>query len=289
MADLSATEKEDLQAQKAFGDGFDGTALPDKAATPAPEPKPAPPAAEPPKAEEPKPAAPETVSLTKDDFARLDAAAMKTVSLEQQLSKAFGTMGNLKQAIDKLQASTPSGQEINPLKFAKVREQFPEIADLLEGDFEEAVKSLRGTGPSTDAPQTFDAAAIVATALQEAAVKREIEALEDAYPDWREIVGAVSDGQFDPKHPFRSWLETQPEAYRQKVNTTNNAAIIERAIDKFKAATKATENKTPAQSAPRDTARRDRIRASTQPKGDGGTPPAPKTEQDHFREGFASG
>lgn len=65
--------------------------------------------------------------------------------------------------------------------------------------------------------------------------RREVEALDDAYPDWREIVGSVDIKveRPDPNNPFRKWLATKSAAYRRRVETANSAELIGEAIRLF--------------------------------------------------------
>lgn len=236
-------------------------------------------------ATKPEPApAPEYIQITKSDWDRVTAAADKTAGIEGQLAKVFGTVGNVKQIVDQLKAATPQGVAIEmPADLlSELEEEYPELAPRLKGVFEKAFKGIRGTAP---AAAQIDPEAI-GKAVTDRYVKAEAEALDDAHSDWREIVGAVSDGNYDANHPFRKWLATQAADYQTKVNTTNSSAVISRAIDRFKAANPASAPKQPA---PKDTARQDRIRAALTPKGDGGQPGGAKTADDYFNEGFAGG
>lgn len=236
--------------------------------------------------------APEYVQLTKAEHASLTAAAAKTAGFEAQLSKAFGTIGNMQQIVNKLQSQTPSGEkvEVPKVAFAKLRESFPEVADLLETDMAEALKGIRGTGSDDTKPEPvvdLDALTKAAKAID---TQRQIETLEDDHPTWREIVGTVdSEGKHDPNIPFRKWLVTQPVEYQTKINATTSAAVIAKAIDKFQASIKTATPSAPAVPTPKAVAQKGRIEGAVQPKGDGGQPPPAKTANDDFTEGFRSG
>lgn len=282
---VSDTEQE----QRDFNSGFEPDPAPVIPAKVEPEPKVEPkpePKAEPktdaksPAEAKPKP--PEYVQITKEQFETLQSAATKTAAMETQFSKVFGTMGDLQQVVKKIQAGTPVGQpvELPKISFAKMRKDFPEMADLLEGDMTEALKGLRGTGTTATTDADPDA---LNKLVQAATLKLESEALHDAHPTWREIVGAYG----DETNPFRKWLGTQDAAYRTRLNNTNSSTVISRAIDKFLAAT--APAKAAPEPAPKVAARIDRIRSAIQPKGDGNQPGPSKTADDDFRAGFASG
>ena len=293
---------DEKQAELAFDDGFKTETPPPKTAAvvaepPKTEPKPEPvvPKVEPkpaakvaPKVETPAPK-PKYVQITEEQFARLEATASKTVEIEKQISKLFGTTGDMQQIVKTLQTQTPSGQRIElPEKFlAKTRKDFPELADQIEDDMREALKGLRGTGPA-QAPVTDPSA--VQKQVEAAFTNREIKTLSKKYPDWRDIVGAVdSYDKRDPTNPFRVWLAKQPVEYQTEVNDADDATTISEAIDKFKAS-KAKPDTTQIPS-PKDAAATERkkiLAAAVTPKGDGGQPPPPKTVEDAFAEGFNS-
>lgn len=287
----TGTAEDDNQDDLDFNSGFEsGTTPPATAATadtPAAtvEPKVEPKAPVVVPKVEPKPAQPEYVQLTKEQYAKLDGAAAKTATYEAQFSKVFGTMGEMQHTVKKLQTATPAGQPIAlPADVvAEMEADFPELAGHVRTALEKALKGIRGTAQ----PPVIDKDEMQRLVRAEA-VKNETEALEDAHPTWREIVGPVdSEGKSNPTHPFRVWLATQPADYQFKVNSTNSAVIISRAIDRFKASQAAPPK--PQVPTPKVVARQDRIRGAVQPRGDGNPPPPTKTDDDAFAEGFRTG
>ena len=268
---------DDAAGQAAFDAGFE-----DKPVEKAPEKTTPEPATE---AREPKVEAPEYVQITKGDWDTVKAAAMKTASYENQFSKLFGTTGQIQKVIGTLQSQTPRGGKIEISKeaFAEMEKDFPELANSTRTALEKALSGISGTGNGEP-----DDAAIQRVMAEHNAkvVEREIEALEDAHPDWRKVVGAVSVGEDpDPENPFRKWLGTKPPEYQARVNGTESAAVISRAISLFQRETKApSKPATPA----RDNARAGVIRDAVQPKGDGGAPTSSNTPEDAFLAGFHS-
>jgi hypothetical protein len=237
---------------------------------------------------EPTPVAPKYVQITQEQFDAFRNAAAKTVEMDKQMSKAFGTMGQIQQVVNKLQSQTPAGMSIEVPKdaFADMEKDFPELAAQMRKGLEHTLKNVRGTGQRADANADPDA---VKNLIHAATVKLEVEALEDAHPTWREIVGVVDNaGKHDPNNAFRQWLAKQDVTYQRKINATNSAVIVSRAIDRFLAATKAPA-RPPQTPAPKVAARNDRIRSALQPKGTGGQPQPTNTADDEFQAGFASG
>ena len=257
-----------------FDAGFKGENVPVKTAKPAP--------AETPRAEE-KSDEPEYVQISAKDWAEVRAAAAKTASYDQQLSRAFGTLGNLQKLVNNFQAQTPTGRKVEIPKdaFAAMERDFPELAQQTRSALEAALSGISGTGASDVDPARLE------TMLATYTAKREIEALEDRYPTWREIVGAVGGGeQPDPNNAFRKWLATKDTIYQHRVNNSESASVIGRAINLFQKETVAPPAK--ANGTPRDTARAERIKAAVQPKGDGAAAPASRSEDDDFLAGFNS-
>lgn len=297
MADEELAGNDDKQAALDFASGF--TESPPSPAPPAqakdvpeapkPDPKPI--------AEKPEPQAPaeapkpEYVQLTKDEHATLMAAATKTASFEGQFSKLFGSLGNVQQIVEKLRTQTPAGEkvELPKVALAKLRESFPEVADLLEEDMSEALHGIRGTGPA-DAPGATLSADDIQKMSRSTVVALQAEALAEDHPNWRDIVGVVdAQGKHDPNNAFRKWLVTQPVDYQQKINATDSAVVISKAIDKFQSSMAPNNPAVPPVKDPKTVARQGRIQDALQPKGDGGQPPPSKTAADEFEDGFKTG
>jgi len=241
--------------------------------------------------EEPPAPQPEYVQITKEQLARLEAAADKTAGFEAQLNKAFGSLGGMKQIVEQLQAKTPEGAavEIPADAFEGMEEEFPDIAKHMRGVLEKTLKGVRGTADTKAVVDPEAVNKIVAEGIKQ----REMEVLEDNYPDWKIIVGAVdSADKADPNNEFRKWLGTQPKDYQTKINSTHSAAVLARAIDKFTDAKKAAPAPAPKPEPkpdPKVAARKARIEGAIPPKGDGNAPPPTKTDDDSFEEGFRSG
>lgn len=290
MADKDAAHLDADQDDQDFASGFNNTPPPDTAAAPKPDVKPvAKPETKEAVTPAPKVEAPKYVQLTQEQFDNLQSAAGKVTEVEKQISKLFGTTGDMQQIVKKLQAETPKGMTIDlPADVVSEMEQdFPELAGHFRKSLEKALKGVRGTGAAEAGSAGLDPTA-VQNLVREAAIKHEIEALEDAHQDWRTIVGVVdAEGKHDPNNEFRQWLGKQPVEYQTKINATNSAAVVSRAIDKF-LASKANPAVQTGQT-PQIAARRDRLKAAIQPRGDGGQPAPAKSADDDFAEGFATG
>lgn len=290
MADKDATPLDDNQDDQDFAAGFNDAPPPETAVAPKPEPKTDPkPQTKEAVQDAPKVEAPKYVQLTQEQFDSLQTAAGKVTEVERQISKLFGTTGDMQQIVKKLQAETPKGMSIDlPADVVSEMEQdFPELAGHFRKSLEKALKGVRGTGTTESSGAGLDQSAIQ-NLVREIAIKHEIEALEDAHQDWRTIVGTVdAEGKHDPNNEFRQWLGKQPVEYQTKINATNSAVVVSRAIDKF-LASKA-KPALPKPQEPQVAVRRDRFKAAIQPRGDGGQAAPAKSADDDFAEGFATG
>ena len=278
---------DDAKADAEFGSGFAGDATKSDTTTKPPANGKAAPARDATRAEAEPP--PEVVTVTAKDWADVRAAAAKTASYDQQLSRVFGTLGNITKQLSTFQAkdaqAAPAARkvEISPAAFAEMARDFPELAQQTRAALEAALSGYAPNGANDVDPGKLESMMSAYTA------KREIEALEDAYPEWRKIVGAVdvSREQPDGNNPFRKWLGTKDAAYQDRINGSESAAVIGRAIRLFQRETAVAPAK-PNGATVRDTARGDRIRAAIQPRGDNAGAAASKTDQDEFEAGFAS-
>lgn len=276
------TTADDAREQAEFGAGFEG----DKATDKAPAKDKPDPAATPQAEAEPKP---DFVQITAKDWAEVRAAAAKTASYDQQLSRAFGTIGNLsKQIAEQKAAGQPAAAaatgrkfEIPKEAFAAMERDFPELAQQTRAALEAALSGLPADKDSDTT--TFK------TLLAAENSRLQIEALEDAYPNWREIVGAVDVTREQPnvENPFRKWLAGKDVAYQTRINGSESAAVIGRAIRTFQKETAAAPAKVNG-ATPRDTARADRIRSAVQPRGDNAGAAAGKSADEEFEAGFNS-
>jgi hypothetical protein len=297
---IEADRAAEQQAQADFESGMPSepaTTMPAAGATPdtaKPDPAPKPdtkPAVAKPEAAV-KPPEPKYVRLTEDQFATLNAAAAKTASFEGQLSKAFGTIGNMQKVLTGLQSATPRGGKIEIPKdaFAGMERDFPELAEHTRAALEATLRGLTGTGPAGAEIDPELMKRLVTEHATQARTDAEIEALEDEFPDWRKIVGQVdiSKQQPDAANPFRKWLATKDAAYQARLNSTNSAAVISRAIRTFQAEAKAPAAATPTPSL-KAQLQAARIRGAVQPRGDGGQAAPAPTGDAEFEAGFASG
>lgn len=311
MADKEAAAEDDKQAQEDFAAAFaeDDSRPVDVKPEEAKEVKAEEAEAKAPEVpEEKKDEAPAIVQLTKAEYDLLMGSLPRVQSHETWLNSLSGKFGHVKSSLEKLQAqiaATPDDEPIviDPEHFAELKEEFPDVAEKTRKGFERALNASRSrkkaAGEAKPAAERIEPdTAQPEFVSKEDYAKRETEALTDAYPQWREIVGA----QDDTNNRFRRWLATRPPEYREMVNQTYSSRVVERALDRFydderkaEAEREKAERETASQAGRRTSEtraaeqRQDRIASAVQPRGDGRPPmPATRTAHDDFRDGFNS-
>lgn len=286
MADVNTAEVE-AKVDAAFGVGFGDTPPVAKVVEEA-KPEPAKPVA----VAAPVPEKPRYVRLTEQEWNNTKAAAGKVSSLESQVAKLTGSVPKAEQIVQQVlatvQSKTPAGSPVKLTKedLAELSEDFPELSEKLLAGLGRAFErvNVNGTAPSSSAPVDIEAA------VQTALTRKEKRELEEAHPEWRDIVGAVdmSAGEKPPEgNPFRQWLATQPERYQKKINETESWAVVQGAIDLFHATPKAVTPAKPDKAA----ARRERFADAVTPRAEGHSPPPnqPMSADDAFAIGFKTG
>jgi hypothetical protein len=269
-----------------FSEGFtaESTETPIEPETPAAPVVPAP--TEP----ETEPVPPKYAQITEDQLADL----LKLNSKVGKLDEGFGTLGNIKQRIEQLDArQTGDGKpvEVTDEDMADLKAEFPEFADLTKKVLAKVVAKMRGPGHA--APVDTEALVSQAETRAEAKVFQRIRKEADAdlqsdHPNWRKDVWGDQDNgktEFkDVKTPFTAWLSTQPDSTRQRILDSNNAEFLSRQLTRFK---QDTAGKPPVHdSAPKPNERTARLTASVSPRGvaPAGSPPEENSMAAGFRQ-----
>ena len=210
-------------------------------------------------------AGPKYAQVTEEDYKKFqtnaDGLAEMRAAYQKQFDTAFGKLGGVERTLTQLTANGPSA-ELTDDVVSDMAEDFPELAALQLKSFQKFAQTLR-TGGAPVNPIDID------EKVQARVVALETEALEDAHPQWRDLVGAPGSDT-----AYRQWLVKQDAGYQQKLNNTNSASVIARSIDRFKAG------------APKPSTRQAVMRDAVTPKGDGRSP-ATADSDDDFNAGFA--
>jgi hypothetical protein len=224
-------------------------------------------------------ATPDTVSITREQFERLTKSAEMVESLTKQQDRVNGTLGSLKQALDRLQQETPSGQqvEVSEADFEDLAKEFPDLAGLTIKGLNKVLGKMRGTGGQSVDPKQIES--VVQERITQGinqVVGRQIEqVLGDRHPDWKDL-------RDQKPADYQEWLQSLPEADRANYLNSDDPYFVAKKLDGFKAfRAKRAEQKAPQAKS----TRKEIIQAAVAPRGTGGQPPA-KTGDDDFESGF---
>jgi len=211
--------------------------------------------------------------ITEDEWNEIATRAAAAESLKATLEKvsgtAFGKIGGIERTLAQLQSSGVG--EVSVDDFTKLRDEFPDLAEMLVEGLNGALKkSPRG---QQQAPVDFSELenkfnATLAERLSEQELAFETRLLATRHRDWREVASMPE---------FEAWRATKPIEYQQKLAGRDSDFIAD-ALTEFKASRKA--------ATPSDSLRRSRIAAAETPRGSGGSV---ADSEDPFMAGLRSG
>lgn len=240
--------------------------------------------------------APKMAQITEEQLARIltysnDIDAIKT-AMESRFGTAFGKLGSLAQTLKELQTTTESGEVITVSEddLAELKTDYPDLTPAIAKSLTRVLSKVKGG--RTTAAKEFDPATLEPTINEKAqeiakrvVMEEQIKDLADDYPDWEKIIGANPDPAKGIKPTeFRNWLTSQPAEYQKRVNTSQRAIVVAKAIGKFEE-WKETKKKS-AQEPPKKTAadiRREQLKDSVTERGNASQHTA-KSEEDAFDE-----
>jgi hypothetical protein len=192
----------------------------------------------------------EPVTLTRKDLAYLQSIAATLPGLRDEVRKQAdsfnGRVGNLKQMIDSVKAQAAQGLAPKQATLKRLREEYPDIAEILESDLNEVLtpaqqaavdaavakeeKQEQAQQPSGEAPggtQPIDPLSdpVVAQYVQQQRQQLEMKVVDVAHPDWREI----------SKSPeFSEWTSSLPANLQQELANTWDSSELVSAFTAFK-------------------------------------------------------
>lgn len=234
----AATQEQVVDAnegREAMQAAYDRVANPDKAAPVEPE-KPEETAEEQPTA----PSAPPEMVLSGDKVQELLTQVSRIPDLEKQLRDAGGRYGALKQSIEQLQqriatATTASEAAANTADagelLADLRDEFPELADKLQGAFSRVMAAKGGTNADPDA--VMKAVAEIREAERAAETQTLESQLDELHPGWEKIAGSRGRNiQGSPE--FTDWINTLTPREAKRLDSSRDPYFIADMLDKHK-------------------------------------------------------
>lgn len=178
---------------------------------------------------------------------QLDNLRQQNEKLQKALDKTNGTYGsqlaNLQQQIQSLtqqrqEKTDEVKKQISPAKLEKVREQFPELADLLEVDLSTAIASPGMPdydGIKSEFQKQLDAER---QARAEEMRSREIRLLKREHPDYESVAGFTLNGyngvlQWSDAG-FGNWVASQSEDVQNEIINGSDAYVLSDYITEYK-------------------------------------------------------
>ena len=149
--------------------------------------------------------------------------------LEEQTARIFGKFGEVQREVKSLKAgpetrATQAAAGRAAAKLNKLRAEYPEIAELLEGDLADAV---RGTPDQQFDPSTIDR--IVTERMQAQEVKTRAElggaVLDVAHPGWKDEVKT---------NEFKSWLSLINPDVAQRFRSSYDPSFVSEGLSNYR-------------------------------------------------------
>lgn len=184
-----------------------------------------------PKPKDQQPATP-PAAPTPEEIAALRTKAAEADTAKAELRKANGRIGSLSSDLEKLkQAKEAEGKPaaLTPLELKGMKEQYPELADVLGADLAATIAGL--------APGKVDQEALSASVQAEA--KKLVDAqmatlrqqtVAEKHPEW--ITDLWGDGKARTPD-YEAWLKTMPADEATKLENSENPYYVRGQLDKF--------------------------------------------------------
>lgn len=286
--DTDQTSEDDLAAQAAFDESYDGTASTpavekseDKSTTEKAEEKQtaeAPPAAAPTK--EPEAATPATEPPATEAAPTAPSPKPDDQDLRLEVRKLHGRIGALNDQLQNaLKKNEAEGKPavLSEVQLSRLKGEYPELADLLKGDIADVISGLAQHKAD---PKEIES--IVSSRVEKEIFKMRTEAVEDVHPTWAtdcwetrpavQTDGSIVEGKRKPI--YQAWLNTMTADEASAFENSQSPAFVNRKLSEFYAWKE--------KAAKAETEKQQRLKAAVTPQG---TPRAgPQTVPDEEAE-----
>ena len=164
-------------------------------------------------------------AFTNEQAKELMAQVARIPDLEKRLRDEGGRYGSLKQSLEQLQqriATSGTGSKADVSKALQgFRDEYGELADLLQPAFEEIARS----GGQVDASTISQLVAEQRQAEREAEQKEGMQQLSELHPDWLEV---------REKPDFSEWKASLSDRERTRFEKSNDPFYVSDMLDKHK-------------------------------------------------------
>lgn len=184
--------------------------------------------------------------------AKVDELEMALTRQAQELRRAYGKIGELNSHLRQLmKAPTKRGIKQAELKFARLEEEYPELAQVLKEDLAQVLGAAQEEVEQKEEPQEVkaeesgdgmsqsqDSPQIPEEVLQQREFQLRVEyekkLLASRHPDWEQIAQTPD---------FRIWLASQPPEIQQVAMSSYSADELSAVFDLYKQARQILEAK----------------------------------------------
>lgn len=249
----------------AFSAGFDETTTQEP---PAESIKPAETAPEQPE-QQPEVVAEEPIALTAEEIKALRATAAEVAEMKAQVRSANGRIGALNDLLHKANEKKAEGKPaaLTTVEMRRMKEAYPELAEDLSADINEALANLKSTAQDPD-----EFARLVDERVAKAAHEMRKETLAERHPDWEDVKKSES---------FWKWMDALPEADRTAIQTSASPTFVASKLDVFKAwRDKGAKTKQQSQ---------ERLESAITPTSSAGTGKSTLSDEEAMQKAFAEG
>lgn len=223
--------------------------------------------------------------------AQIDEILKKAASIDEvrsEYQKKFdtmaGTMGSMKQMLDRLQSTTGQGAGIslNKEDFKEmIDEGYPDLAEMQVKAMNRAFDRLKASGAAPNGASTEQVAEIIkqqlgtqatsmSTSLREQITQEiALDHLAEQHSDYKEVLNSADFQKWSGENKIKERKDRAGVAFEESLN----ANFIGKILSDFKASQKQAATRT------------NRLAAAVTPRGAGGFTPGPD-EDDEFNAGF---
>lgn len=202
--------------------------------------------------------------LTEAQIKTLLERSARVDTLEEQIRKAHGKIGEMNGYLQELRApKAPTHQApvLDNAELAALEDDYPELAKLINARAQQAAAdAFKGQA---------DPNALRDEITSEVRREMEMRLMDIAHPDWQDVL---------QQQDFSLWLATQPDEVRQTYAETESAKKLAPILGEYKA--------WQANAAGKSHRNKQRLEASLTPSGSAARTTPSKTDEDEFRAGF---
>ncbi len=196
--------------------------------------------------------------------------------VKAELRKLHGRIGSLndqlQQALKAKEAEAKPAAVLSTVQLKRLKEDFPEIAEMLEGDIAEAIK---GMAQKTSDPKEIQD--LVAQQVADEVFFMRLDAITDRHPTW--ATDCWSDQPGGTRTPeYQAWLNTMTEADADAFENSQNPSFVNRKLDQF--------YDWKSKAAKTETEKQQRLKAAVAPKGTSRANQLTTSEEEAERKAF---